>query len=166
MQANKQPNSAECFVCGVQNPVGLKLAIYETGPDEVRATFTPPGHYQGYPGVLHGGIVAAALDEIGGRVVLIGSRIRFLVTARMDVKYRQPTPLGQPLTIIGRLVKDRGRVVLSHAEVRLPDGTVTAEADLTLVEMAESLGSAVDLAALGWQLYPDEVGEARPEPTQ
>jgi uncharacterized protein (TIGR00369 family) len=159
----KQPNSAMCFVCGLENPAGLKLVFYETGPGEVIASYVPPDHFQGYPGVLHGGIVASLLDEVGGRVVMIGDHNRFMLTAKMEVKYRRPTPLGQPLTVHGQLVKQRGRLALAHAELRLADGTVTAEADLTLADLPDDYLPEGDLEALGWRVYENAVsGDARP----
>ena len=151
----KQPNSANCFVCGLTNPVGLKLAFYETGPDEVVATYTPDKAYEGYPEVLHGGIVAALLDEAGGRVVMIGDHNHFMMTAKLEVRYRRPTPVGQPLKVVGRLLQRRGRLAVAHAEVQLADGTVTAEAELMLAELPDTLRMDVDLAALGWKVYPD-----------
>ncbi len=151
----KQPNSAQCFVCGLQNPVGLKLAFYESGPEEVTACYTPPEHYQGYPGVLHGGIVAAILDEVGGRVVMIGDAQRFMFTAKLEVRYRQPTPLGQTLTVVGRLMRRRGRLAQAHAEIRLPDGSVTAEAEMILAALPAEFQAEGDLEALGWRVYPD-----------
>ena len=149
----KQPNSANCFVCGVENPVGLHLEFFETGPDEVTATYTPEKSYEGYPGVLHGGIVASILDEVGGRVVMIGDHTHFMMTAKLEVKYRRPTPTGQPLRAVGRLLQRRGRLVLTHAEIQLLDGTVTAEAELTLAELPEAFRLAGDLEAQGWKVY-------------
>jgi uncharacterized protein (TIGR00369 family) len=151
----KQPNSANCFVCGLTNPVGLKLVFYETGPDEVVASYTPDKDYEGYPDVLHGGIVASVLDEVGGRVVMIGDPTHFMMTAKLDVRYRRPTPVGQPLKVVGRLLQRRGRLAVAHAEIRLADGTVTAEAELTLAELPDSLRVNGDLEALGWKVYPD-----------
>lgn len=151
----KQPNSDNCFVCGLTNPVGLRLAFYETGPDELTATWTPDSAYEGFPGVLHGGIVAALLDEMGGRVVMIGDHTHFMMTAKLEVRYRRPTPVGQPLTVIGRLLKRSGRLALAHAEIRLDDATVTAEAEITLADLPEPLRVQGDLEALGWKVYPD-----------
>lgn len=142
-----------CFVCGLENPAGLRLVFYETGPGEVTATYTPPDQFQGYPGVLHGGIVASLLDEVGGRVVMIGDHHHFMLTAKMEVKYRRPTPLGQALTVYGRLVKQRGRLALAHAELRLADGAVTAEAELTLADLPGDHIPDDDLEALGWRVY-------------
>jgi uncharacterized protein (TIGR00369 family) len=147
-----------CFVCGLENPAGLRLAFYETGPTEVVTTYTPPEQFQGYPGVLHGGIIAALLDEAGGRAVMIGNHSHFMLTAKLEVKYRQPTPLGRSLTVVGQLVKRRGRLALAHAELRLAEGTVTAEAELTLADLPDEALPESDLAALGWRVYDERPG--------
>jgi acyl-coenzyme A thioesterase PaaI-like protein len=156
----KQPNSVNCFVCGLENPVGLRLAFYEAGPGEVVAHYTPPVQFEGFPGVLHGGIIAAILDEAGGRVVMVGDHNRLMMTAKMEVRYRAPTPIGAPLTITGTLRKDRGRIALAHAAITLPDGSVTAEADLTLADLPDGYRLGGNLEALGWRVYPDAAAEA------
>jgi hypothetical protein len=43
----KQPNSRMCFICGLENPVGLHLHIYETEPGIVESTYVAPEHFQG-----------------------------------------------------------------------------------------------------------------------
>src|SRR4051794_3675585 len=151
----QQPNSAMCFVCGLENPAGLRLVFYETSPNEVVATYTPPEQFQGFPGVLHGGIVASLLDEAGGRAVMIGDHSRFMMTAKLEIRYRQPTPLGQPLTVVGKLLKMRGRLAAAHAEIRLSDGSVTAEAEVTLADLPDDYRLGGDLEALGWRVYED-----------
>ncbi len=47
---DKQPNSRYCFLCGRENPIGLKLAFFDDGEDRVVAEFTPREEHQGYPG--------------------------------------------------------------------------------------------------------------------
>ena len=158
MDLIKQPNSDHCFVCGLNNAFGLKLAFYELSDTEVIAPYTPPADYEGYPGVLHGGIIAALLDEAGSRAGMIGAHNHFMVTARLDVKYRRPTPTGQPLTVYGRLVKRSGRRATAEAELRLGDGTVSATAELMLADMPDNSLAEADLEALGWKVYPDPPG--------
>jgi acyl-coenzyme A thioesterase PaaI-like protein len=85
----KQPNSRYCFGCGVENSYGLGLRFYEIGPAKLEAEYTVPDHFQGYPGIVHGGIVATMLDEVLGRVVMIGDHSRFMMTARLEVRYRK-----------------------------------------------------------------------------
>jgi uncharacterized protein (TIGR00369 family) len=151
----RQPNSRHCFVCGLENAVGLKLRFSDNGADEVQAVFTADEQYQGYPGVVHGGVVAAMLDEAAGRTVMITDTNRFMMTGKMEIKYRQPVPVGQPLTLVGHLIRDRGRVAQAHGEVQLPDGSVAAEADVMLVEIPADYVPDVDFESLGWRVYPD-----------
>ncbi len=147
-----QPNSKHCFVCGLESPVGLKLRFYDNGVDEIRCTYLVKESYNGYPGVVHGGILAAMLDEAGGRALMIHDHSRFMMTARLEIRYRQPTPVETELTLIGRVVKDKGRVAEAASEIRLPDGAVSVEATMTLVAFPVE----GDLDALGWRVYPDD----------
>ncbi len=151
----KQPNSRHCFVCGLENPYGLQLTFYDSGPGRVEATYSVPERYQGYPGRVHGGIVAALLDEAVGRAAMVGDPLHFMVTAKMEIRYRRPVPVGQPLRLAGILGRESGRRATARGELRLPDGTLAAEAEATLVD-AEVDPSAAE--ALGWRVYPDGRG--------
>ena len=153
---NKLPNSMHCFVCGLENEQGLKLTFYSDGPDKVVSEYTVPEHFQGYPGVVHGGIVSTMLDEVLGRVFMNGDHDRFMYTARMTTRYRHPVPVGQPLKMVGRVVKDRKRVAEAKAELFGPDGDLLAEADALLVSLPQEVMDSEDLDALGWKVYPDE----------
>jgi acyl-coenzyme A thioesterase PaaI-like protein len=151
----KQPNSRNCFVCGLENPVGLRLAFYDVAPDEVVSEIALPAHYQGYPGVVHGGIVASMLDEIVGRAAMGGEETRFMMTARLKIRYRKPVPVEQPLRLIGKLVQRHGKVTEARGEVWLPDGSLGAEAEAVLVDIPDLPGESVDWESLGWKVYPD-----------
>ncbi|HET6899950.1 MAG TPA: PaaI family thioesterase [Vicinamibacteria bacterium] len=151
---NRQPNSRDCFVCGLESTVGLKLTFADDGVGEVRCEYVIRPEYQGYPGIAHGGIVAAILDEVVGRVALIGDPNHFMMTVRMEITYRQPVPVDTKLTILGRPVKMGGRLVRAAGEVRLPDGSVAVEAELTLVDVPERMRADGALDALGWKVYP------------
>jgi acyl-CoA thioesterase FadM len=98
--------------------------------------------------------VAAILDETMGRVGLIGNPDRFTVTVRMELKYRQPVPVETPLLVVGRATKLRGRLVHASGEVRLPDGSVAAEAEATLADMPSQHATPGQLEALGWRVQP------------
>ena len=152
----RQPNANDCFVCGRNNPHGLHMTFYDNGEDEVIADYTVPDAYQGYPGIVHGGIVAAMLDEVVGRVAMIGDHHHFMMSVRMDVKYRHPVPTETPLHITGRIVRLRGRLGKAVGEVTLPDGTVAAEAALTLADVPAEMVADADLEALGWRVDAEE----------
>jgi uncharacterized protein (TIGR00369 family) len=155
---HRQPNSRNCFVCGLESAVGLKVRFDDNGVDEVQVKYTVDDQYQGYPGVVHGGVVAAMLDEVAGRVMMIDDHNRFFMTARMTLRYRRPVPTETELTMVGRLVSETRRAVQAHAEVRLPDGSVAAEAEVTLVPMPDSVLPDADLDALGWRVYDEDGG--------
>ena len=152
----KQPNSRMCFICGVENPVGLKLKIYEVEPGIIETTYTPPEHYQSYPGILHGGIVATILDEISGRTHMGDpTQPRFMFTAKLEVKYRKNVPIGTPLRIVGKAGKTKGRMAEAWAGIYDPDGTLLAEANSLLINIPKESISNVDYESLGWKIYPD-----------
>ena len=151
----KQPNSKHCFVCGRENPFGLKLNFYETSPGEVVVDYTVPEQYQGYPGVVHGGVVAAMLDEVTGRVHMGGDPPRFMYTARLNIRYRKNVPVGQPLRIFGHAGKSHERTAIATGQIYGPDGELLAEAEALLVNVPDEIQTGVDLQALGWKVYPD-----------
>ncbi|MDH5507214.1 MAG: PaaI family thioesterase [Anaerolineae bacterium] len=152
----KLPNSLHCFVCGLENGDGLKLEFYKDGPDSVAAEYTVPAKFQGYPGVVHGGIVATMLDEIAGRVFMIDDPNRFMYTARLTTRYRTPVPTEKPLRLVGRIVKDRARLAESRAELYGPDGDLLADAEALLVSLPDGVLDEAEMELLGWRVYPDE----------
>jgi uncharacterized protein (TIGR00369 family) len=139
----------------MENPYGLALAFYESGPGEVICRVSLSERYQGFPGLAHGGVLAAMLDEAAMRAVMAGDYQRFLLTARMNIRYRKPVPVGQPIELLGRALKQGGRVSTARAELRLPDGSLGAEAEATLVDYPDRLAEGDRLKALGWKVYPD-----------
>lgn len=151
----KQPGSKNCFVCGRENPVGLKLDFYTIAPGKVRVDLWVSSKYEGYPGVVHGGIIASILDETGGRAQMTDPD-RFMVTAQLNVRYRQPVPTETALVVIGEAGDRRGRVSSAHSEIQNLDGEILAEAELVLVDIPEEELMGVNPEALGWRVYPDE----------
>lgn len=141
--ADRQPSSRSCFVCGRDNPVGLKVRWrndHEVG--EIRGTVSLAEHFNGYPGVVHGGIVAALLDETAGRALLLNGDFEdLMVTAKLEVLYRRPTPTNTPLTVVGRVVRRTEARVEAQAELRLGDGTVAARGTAVLVRTPEEIAS-------------------------
>ena len=158
MSPTKQPNSRMCFICGLQNPVGLHLHIYETEPGLVEASYTAPEHFQGYPGVLHGGIVGAIIDEMSGRSHMGSDPAapRFMFTAKLEIKYRCNVPIGQPLRLVGKAGRSRGKSAEAWAGIYLAqDGELLAEGKALLIDVRQDQLSIDRLGELGWQVYPE-----------
>jgi len=140
----------------MENPVGLQLKIYEIEPGIIETTYTPPEHFQSYPGILHGGIVATILDEISGRAQMGNpAQARFMFTAKLEVKYRKNVPIGKPLRIVGKAGKSKGRMAESWAGIYDESGALLAEGNSLLVDVPAEALRDVDHEALGWKVYPD-----------
>lgn len=153
----KQPNSRTCLLCGRQNEIGLKMSWYND-PDarQIRATVTVPEHFNGYPGFVHGGIIAALIDETAGRALLLdGDTDRLMVTLKLEVRFRHPTPTGQPLTVVGRLIHQSGSRARVAAEVQLADGTVTADGEAVVVKPPEVFFDRWEPEKPYWRVYDD-----------
>ena len=156
----KLPNSRHCFVCGLENSYGLKLAFYKDGHDSIICNYTVPHHYEGYPGIVHGGIVTSILDEAAGRVFMIDDPNRFMYTAKLTSRFRRPVPTETPLKIVAHIIKDRGRLAESKAQLFNLDGELLAEAEALLAALPEEFMQSSDLEDLGWRVYPDEEAAA------
>jgi acyl-coenzyme A thioesterase PaaI-like protein len=128
------------------------MVFFDDGRHQVWAEYAVAEEYQGYPGVVHGGVVAAMLDEVVGRVALIEDHHHFMMSARLEVKYRHPVPTRTMLRIVGHIVRLRGRLGKAVGEVILPDGQVAAEAEMTLADVPPEMLAGADLAALGWRV--------------
>ena len=146
-----------CLVCGLKNPYGLATSFLELESGELLAVFTPRIEHQGYPGLLHGGITTAVLDETIGRAVMIRHpEDMWGVTVEVSVRFRKQIPLGQELRVIGRLTKDARRFFEGTGELLLPDGQVAAEATGRYMRLPLERITDFSFAAEEWRVTPRE----------
>ncbi len=153
--AYRQPNSNQCFVCGMKNAFGLQLTFYDNGHDQVWTQYTIPEYLQGYPGVTHGGVKGAMLDEVCSRTAMIADNNHFMMTAKLDIKYSCPVPVNQSLRVAGRLIKSRDRVLQAEGFIYLNDDTIAAQSSVTLVDLPESILDESKFKELGWEIIGD-----------
>ncbi len=113
-----------CFGCGKDNPIGLKLDFKMDGKT-ARAEFTPDDVHQGWPGIVHGGLIACLLDEAMGNVALLAGMN--CLTADMKVRLRRPVLIGEPLIITSSITRKTRKLVKTRATIFLKDGAVIAE---------------------------------------
>jgi len=154
----KQPNSKMCFICGLENPIGLHLHIYEMEPGVIETMYTAPEHFQGYPGVLHGGIVGALIDEISARAQMGGdpNDPRFMFTAKLEVKYRQNVPIGKLLRVVGKAGKSKSKSAEAWAGIYDAEtDELLAEGNTLLINVPDEHLDRSKLNELGWKVYPE-----------
>jgi len=153
---SKQAQARHCFVCGVDNPTGLRMKFYDLEPGIVEATYTVEERFQGYPGVVHGGIIASMMDEVMGRVFMGGGATRFMVTAELKLRYRKPVPVGKPLILRGKAVTDNGRVGRAEGYISDENGDILVQGEIVVANIPAALQSIDSVSDTGWQVYPDE----------
>lgn len=120
---------------GLANPLAPPLSIHLGDDDVVRGEVTFGAAYEGPPGCVHGGYVAAVFDEVLGTTQSIGGPPG--MTGRLTVSYRSPTPLYVPLRIEGRLVRREGRKIFTEGALYAGE---------RLCAEAEGLFISIDLA--------------------
>jgi len=124
-----RPNDM-CFGCGMKNPIGLKLRFKWEGEKAV-SEFVPGENYQGWPGVVHGGIIANILDECAGWIMMHNNL--FGVTAKLEVLYHNPAEVGVPLVITGSIVRNNGKRFEVRSHIDTKEGMLIAEANTLLI---------------------------------
>lgn len=126
-----------CFGCGRLNTVGLQLSFFPDVQGGVWAPFVPEPRFEGYSGMVHGGVISTVLDE-----VMAWSLYRtetWAVTGSLNVRYRAPVRVGEQTRAVGWEVGRRGRRIEMAGELRREDdGTVLARATATFVQVPES----------------------------
>lgn len=115
----------QCFVCGQDNPYGLKLNVERDGENRVKTTFFAHERYRGWSNYLHGGVFSLVFDELVGWLSVYAGYDS--VTARLEVRYRNPVPLGSRLTFEGILEKRSKGLLDIRTFAYLEDGKVAAE---------------------------------------
>ncbi len=153
----RQPTSRSCFVCGRDNALGLRTRwVSDRSEGVVRAELAIPETFHGFPGVVHGGVVAAILDEGLVRTALLdGGMEDLMVTARMEVVFRRPVPTGVPVTFVARRVRKVGARAECEAEARLPDGTVAARASALLAPPPPEVKAGWEAEREYWTVDPE-----------
>jgi acyl-coenzyme A thioesterase PaaI-like protein len=153
----KQASARNCFICGVENLNGLQIKFYQQEPGKVVANYSVPARFEGYPGIVHGGVVSAMLDEVAGRAFITGDPPRFMVTAKLSVRFRKPVPIEQPLQLFGFIKEDKGRMAVAAGEIRDLENNLLAEAEVILANMpAEVIEENQEWDEREWMVYPDE----------
>lgn len=122
-----------CFGCGADHPTGLHVAVLAGEGLTVTGRMVATENHQGAPGLAHGGLLTAVLDEVLGSLNwLIGVPA---VTGRLEVDFRRPVPVGSELLLAARITGVHGRKVYMQGEGRFADGTVALAAAAVFISV-------------------------------
>jgi len=116
------PYHGWCFVCGNENPHSIGMTWWVDEEGTLTSDFVLDLAKQGPPGYAHGGASAAILDEAMGLVVwAAGHKV---AAVNLEINYRKPVPLEQPLRLEARITEQDERKIFSSGEIVLADGSV------------------------------------------
>jgi acyl-coenzyme A thioesterase PaaI-like protein len=125
-------DDGNCFACGPENPIGLHME-FEPDANGVHAQVTLAPEFQGWKTVAHGGIVMALLDE--GMAHAAGHAGHRGMTASANVRFRKPVPIGEPLTVTGKVLWQRRNILGLEAAIWDASGSALAEGEGKFVSM-------------------------------
>lgn len=144
---NRQSRDHHCFGCGTLNENGLQLAFRES-ESGVWAEFRPDRRYEGYIGMVHGGVLTAMLDEAMSWAIT--AKGEFAVTARLNTSFRNPAKVGSLLRVVGSIVEMRRRLVDTAAVITdVESDTIVAEAEGRFMRVESEQAEAWRAAYLG-----------------
>ena len=115
-----QPLQNRCFACGKENAIGLRLEFSHQPHGEATASWRPAEWHEGWPGVVHGGLLSTALDEAMSHAVL-ATGLKAM-TAELRVRFREAVPSRRDLAVKGWVVQRARRLVETEASITGPDG--------------------------------------------
>ncbi len=120
-----------CFGCGDENPFGLRLKM-RVVDGELKAIFTPMPHHQGWPGIVHGGVISALLYEVMENWAYLNGIVTMMRS--MDVRLISPAEVSKAIHASSWLNDREGRNMTVAARLE-SGGKTIAEADASLVEI-------------------------------
>jgi acyl-coenzyme A thioesterase PaaI-like protein len=141
------------FVHGLRNPTGLHLQ-YQLDGDRVFTTWPTTEDHAGFPGFVHGGLIAAALDDVMGRCSVLHRR--WVVTARMQTRFRDAAPIGAVLRVEGWITRFTRRVMTAESRITQEDGSVVADATGTYLPIPAGL---VERMVDSWPGFAEFTGD-------
>ena len=152
-----------CFICGMDNPIGLKAQFYNMEDGSVMTPFVFRKEHQSFPERVHGGLAATMIDELGLRAMWAKdqSEESFGVTMSLSVKYRKPVPYDEELFARGIVVKETPKFVTIVSEIydRAGDLLVNGEAVYIKLSPEQIVSDAVDTHDEMCYLIEDDIRE-------
>ena len=131
-KAAKFESYGNCFVCGRNNPGGLQLSFdLDKERQTLQTTFIGGPTFQGWDGIVHGGMISTLLDEVMAKLAYeLGYQA---ITVTLEVRFKSPAPILEPLHVHGEITEVSKRLIKARGRVVKEDGTILAEGKSTLI---------------------------------
>ena len=126
----------DCFACGTNNPIGLKLNFYRQG-NSICSDVVLSKNHVGWQDMAHGGIISTLLDEVMSWTVIYFKKA-FSVTRQIQVRYLRPVPVEVPVTVKGTITSDKtSRSCQAEAVLLDSEGNILAKGEGEFVILSE-----------------------------
>ena len=126
----------DCFACGTNNPIGLKLDFYRQG-NSICSDVVLSKNHVGWQDMAHGGIISTLLDEVMSWTVIYFKKA-FSVTRQIQVRYLRPVPVEVPVTVKGAITSDKtSRSCRAEAILLDYEGNILAKGEGEFVILSE-----------------------------
>ena len=129
-----QPAYPDCFGCGDANPIGLRLR-YRWEGERLTTEFTPGEVHQGWPGIVHGGIITTLLYEGMENLAFHGGTTTMMRS--MQTRFRRPARVGERIMAAAWMLAEQGRTLIASAALTDADGNLIAEGSAELVPITQ-----------------------------
>ena len=112
-------SSNHCFVCGPENPIGLKTNFIIDDNDICRAEFTPAETHVGFQDTTHGGIIFSLLDDVMANWLFLKGKPA--QTAKCDLRYKNSLQTGETVMLEGHHLKTKSRMAMMYGVMKTKD---------------------------------------------
>ena len=132
-----------CFGCGEENPVGLRLK-HRTEGQYLVTEFTPTDEHQGWPGVVHGGVIEALLYEVMENHPFVRGEVAMMRS--MSTRFRRPARTGDRIVARSWMTARDGSEIEVAAELKADGGHVLTQGSATMVVLSDAQRSRLGIA--------------------
>lgn len=124
-----------CFVCGELNQSGLRVRpVIDAVNQSASCSLAIPKEFQGWEGIVHGGILATLLDETCAYAAK--GLVEHVVTAEITISYKKPVPLETGIRVTATVVSQRRRIIEVQGQIEI-GGEIYAEARAKMFVVAK-----------------------------
>ena len=122
----RELSANNCFVCGPENPIGLKIDFNIDHDDICKAEFTPGESHVGFQDTTHGGIIFSLLDDVMANWLFLKGKPA--QTAKCDLRYKNSLHTGETVLLEGHHLKTKSRMAMMYGLMKTKnEGKVIAE---------------------------------------
>lgn len=156
---SKQANCKMCYICGMDNQVGLKAQFYNMEDGSVMTKFKYKEEHQSFPERVHGGLISAMLDELAFRAYWVKDETMLGVTLSMETKFRKPVPYNIDIIGKGMITKETSKLYIADVSLLDLEGNVLSSGEVKYIKMPSEKIAKADFHKEICYMIKDDVVE-------